>query len=39
MIQFVLATGNIGKVKELASMLAPLNIDIVPQSEFKVVNI
>ncbi len=36
MIQFVLATGNIGKVKELASMLAPLNIDIVPQSEFKV---
>jgi len=36
MKQFVLATGNPGKVKELASMLAPLNIDIVPQSEFKV---
>lgn len=32
----VLATGNQGKVKELQSMLAPLQIEIVPQSEFDV---
>ncbi len=36
MKKFVLATGNPGKVKELASMLTPLNIDIVAQSEFNV---
>ncbi|WP_416307743.1 XTP/dITP diphosphatase [Neptunicella sp. SCSIO 80796] len=33
---FVLATGNQGKVKELARMLAPLDIDIVPQSDYQV---
>jgi XTP/dITP diphosphohydrolase len=36
MKQFVLATGNQGKVKELANMLAPLNIDLLPQSHFDV---
>jgi XTP/dITP diphosphohydrolase len=36
MKQFVLATGNPGKVKELASMLTPLNIEILPQSKFDV---
>lgn len=32
----VLATGNQGKVSELQSMLAPLNIEVVPQSDFDV---
>ncbi|MBB1430015.1 RdgB/HAM1 family non-canonical purine NTP pyrophosphatase [Pseudoalteromonas sp. SG43-4] len=32
----VLATGNPGKVKELANMLSPLNINVVPQSNFNV---
>jgi len=32
----VLATGNQGKVRELSSMLAGLNIDVVAQSHFKV---
>lgn len=32
----VLATGNPGKVKELANMLSPLNINVVPQSDFNV---
>ena len=32
----VLATGNPGKVKELAKMLSPLNINVVPQSDFNV---
>ncbi|WP_299077399.1 XTP/dITP diphosphatase [uncultured Paraglaciecola sp.] len=32
----VLATGNKGKVKELASMLSTLGIEVVPQSEFAV---
>lgn len=36
MSQIVLATGNQGKVKELAAMLAPLNLDVVAQSEFNV---
>lgn len=36
MTQIVLATGNKGKVKELANMLAPLNISVVPQSDFDV---
>lgn len=34
--KFVLATGNQGKVRELAALLHPLNIDIVPQSQFDV---
>jgi XTP/dITP diphosphohydrolase len=32
----VLATGNKGKVKELARMLSGLGIEVLPQSEFKV---
>lgn len=32
----VLATGNAGKVKEFASLFAPLNIEVLPQSEFNV---
>ena len=32
----VLATGNPGKVRELANMLSPLNINVVPQSDFNV---
>lgn len=32
----VLATGNQGKVKELAQMLSPLEINVVPQSDFNV---
>ena len=32
----VLATGNPGKVKELANMLSFLNINVVPQSDFNV---
>ncbi|KPH62695.1 nucleoside-triphosphate diphosphatase [Pseudoalteromonas porphyrae] len=32
----VLATGNPGKVKELAQMLSPLEINVVPQSDFHV---
>ena len=30
--QFVLATGNQGKVKELADVLAPFDVDLLPQS-------
>ncbi len=36
MSTIVLATGNQGKVKELASLLATQNIEIKPQSEFNV---
>lgn len=32
----MLATGNMGKVKELSSMLADCDIDVVPQSQFDV---
>ncbi|WP_105167384.1 XTP/dITP diphosphatase [Pseudoalteromonas sp. T1lg23B] len=34
--QVVLATGNQGKVKELASMLSELKIEVLPQSQFNV---
>tara|TARA_R110000737_G_C14620567_1_gene493001 strand:- start:5957 stop:6559 length:603 start_codon:yes stop_codon:yes gene_type:complete len=34
--KIVLATGNKGKVAELSQLLTPLNINIVPQSEFNV---
>lgn len=37
MQQVVLATGNPGKVKELAEMLADADIKILPQSQFDVV--
>lgn len=36
MSKIVLATGNQGKVKELASLLATHQIEIVPQSDFNV---
>lgn len=36
MTTIVLATGNQGKVKELASLLTALNIEIKPQSQFNV---
>lgn len=36
MSKIVLATGNQGKVKELASLLAQYQIEIVPQSDFNV---
>lgn len=36
MSKIVLATGNQGKVKELGSLLAEYNIEIVPQSDFNV---
>ncbi|MFO6422732.1 XTP/dITP diphosphatase [Motilimonas sp. KMU-193] len=34
--QLVLATGNLGKVKELADMLAPYDLEVLPQSHFNV---
>jgi len=34
MTKIVLATGNRGKVAEISALLAPLSLDIVPQSEF-----
>ena len=36
MHKVVLATGNMGKVKELNSLLSKYNIDIVPQSDYDV---
>lgn len=36
MSQIVLATGNQGKLREFAQLLAPLNIDLVTQSEMGV---
>lgn len=36
MSQIVLATGNQGKVNELAAMLAPLQLNVIAQSEFDV---
>lgn len=34
--EFVLATGNLGKVKELSDVLAPFNVTLKPQSDFDV---
>ncbi|WP_371188356.1 XTP/dITP diphosphatase [Thalassotalea maritima] len=36
MKKIVLATGNLGKVKELQTLLAEQHIEVVPQSEFNV---
>ncbi|WP_088332557.1 RdgB/HAM1 family non-canonical purine NTP pyrophosphatase [Lacimicrobium sp. SS2-24] len=36
MQKWVMATGNAGKVKELSSLLAPLEVDLRVQSEFSV---
>ncbi|MBW8192658.1 XTP/dITP diphosphatase [Neiella marina] len=38
-MKWVLATGNPGKVAELAAMLAPLNIELRPQSDFQVTEV
>lgn len=37
--KIVLATGNQGKVKELASMLSGLGFEVVPQSDFNVTDV
>lgn len=37
MNKIVIASNNPGKLRELAALLAPLGIDAVPQSEFRVV--
>jgi XTP/dITP diphosphohydrolase len=34
--KLVIASGNKGKIREIAHLLAPLNIEVVPQSEFNV---
>jgi len=34
--QLVIASGNKGKLKEIQAMLAPLNIEVMPQSDFNV---
>lgn len=36
MSKLVIASGNAGKLREIARILAPLDIEAVPQSEFKV---
>ena len=36
MKQLVLATGNLGKVKELSELLAAFDLEVLPQSHFKV---
>jgi XTP/dITP diphosphohydrolase len=35
-IKLVIATGNIGKLREIRSLLAPLQIEVLPQSDFNV---
>lgn len=39
MKKIVLATGNKGKVKELGQMLAPFEIEVLPQSQFDVCSV
>ncbi|MFT6066939.1 MAG: XTP/dITP diphosphohydrolase, partial [Methylophilaceae bacterium] len=34
--KLVIASGNQGKLREIQAMLAPLNIEVVPQSDFNV---
>lgn len=34
--KIVLASGNAGKIRELTAMLQPLNIEVIPQSEFNI---
>lgn len=36
MSQIVLASGNKGKLREFADLFAPMNIEVIPQSEFDV---
>ena len=35
-MKWVLASGNAGKIREFAQLLAPLNIELLPQSDFNV---
>ena len=36
MSKLVIASGNAGKLREIARILAPLGIEAVPQSQFQV---
>ncbi len=36
MDQIVLASGNLGKLREFSQLFSPLNIEVIPQSEFGV---
>ncbi|NOQ94606.1 MAG: RdgB/HAM1 family non-canonical purine NTP pyrophosphatase [Methylophaga sp.] len=36
MDQIVLASGNLGKLREFSQLLAPMDIEVIPQSEFDV---
>jgi XTP/dITP diphosphohydrolase len=38
-MRVVLASGNAGKVRELRHLLEPLNIEVLPQSDFNVPNV
>jgi XTP/dITP diphosphohydrolase len=38
-MRVVLASGNAGKVRELRQLLEPLNIEVLPQSDFNVPNV
>src|SRR5688500_11522915 len=38
-MRVVLASSNAGKVRELRQLLEPLNIDVLPQSDFNVPNV
>ncbi|MBS9777787.1 MAG: RdgB/HAM1 family non-canonical purine NTP pyrophosphatase [Gammaproteobacteria bacterium] len=37
--QLVLASGNAGKITEISDLLAPANIEVIPQSEFDIIDI
>ncbi len=37
--QLVLASGNVGKIVELTELLAPADIEVIPQSEFNIVDV
>ena len=34
--KIVIASGNAGKLREIQALLAPLNIDVIPQSDFNI---
>jgi len=36
MQQLVLASGNAGKIRELSAMLAPIGIEVLPQTAFRI---
>ena len=39
MTEIVLASSNIGKIREVSAILAPLKIDVIPQSHFNITDI